>query len=66
MKNHAKGKTTSLTEETIEKLQLLDFEWNLNDWYASYFKLVEFAATHGHCNVPCLGGTLGRWVSHHG
>ena len=64
MKNHAKGKKASLTEERIEKLQLLDFEWNLNGWYASYCVLVEFAATHGYCNVPRLDGTLGRQVSY--
>ena len=64
MKNHAEGKTTSLKEQMIKKLQLLDFEWNLNGWYASYCELVEFAATHGYCNVPRLGGTLGRWVSY--
>ena len=60
MKNHAKGKKASLTEERIEKLQLLDFEWNLNGWYASYCELVEFAATHGYCNVPRLDGNFGK------
>ena len=62
MKKSAEGKKSSLTDERIQKLDLLRFEWNLNDWDANFKLLTSFALTHGHCDVPRSQGSLGNWV----
>ena len=62
MKQHVQGDKSHLTEERIEKLDLLGFEWNLNDWDAQFRKLASFAEFHGNCSVPHDHGSLGRWV----
>ena len=63
MKQIKQGKKSSLTDERIEKLDSIGFEWDLNDWDKMFEDLGAFANEHGHCRVPRRCDALGRWVS---
>ena len=63
MKQIKQGKKSSLTDERIENLDSIGFEWDLNDWDKTFEELGVFANEHGHCRVPRRCGALGRWVS---
>ena len=58
-----------LTNEKIQKLNLLDFLWspNKNKWDMSYYQLKKFKLENGHCHVPkdykIDGLSLGTWVA---
>jgi len=57
-----------LSQERIEKLSKLGFDWNPLEtyWNEMYEKLVEYKSIHGNCNVPINwfeNSQLGRWVS---
>ena len=60
--------TPGITEEQVEALEALGFEWELHtsSWEALYAELEAFRAQHGHCNVPrghiSNGASLGTWV----
>ena len=64
MKLYLQDKKTSLTSERIERLDSIGFERDLNDWDKIFQELCEFNAEHGHCDVQCRNGTLGRWVGY--
>lgn len=61
------GKRTGLTQDRIDKLNALQFEWNAPEaaWAKHVANLRAFKEEHGHCNVP-LSYTkypkLGLWV----
>ena len=63
------GKTSAMTEERIERLELIDgFSWSVYSdmWSSKYLELKEFASNHGHCQVPnkCAENKpLGAWVA---
>jgi Helicase associated domain len=68
--NTAEGRTQrkgSLTQDKIEKLEAIGFEWRLLKmvgWDKRFEELCEWKRLHGHCNVPTqTSGSLGRWVS---
>ena len=62
-----KRRADELTEERIQKLDSLDFDWNLDysqkTWEEMFSELEEFQKAHGHCLVPTAHSTLGGWVS---
>ena len=64
MKLYVKGKPSPLRKERIQKLDSIDFEYDLNDWNGSYLKLRSFEKEVGHCSVPRDFGPLGRWVAY--
>jgi hypothetical protein len=67
-----------LSEERIEMLNKLGFEWSVGfvqrqskaleqSWMNRYRELVDFREEQGHCIVPNLckdNKSLGRWVQH--
>jgi hypothetical protein len=68
--NTAAGKKQrkgSLTQDKIDKLEAIGFEWRLLKmvgWDKRFEELCEWKSIHGHCNVPTqTTGSLGRWVS---
>ena len=63
---------TNLSEDKIEKLDLLGFVWSQKGptflelrWNTSFKQLVAFKQKHGHCNVPRKGEyiQLSNWVT---
>jgi len=61
------GKQSSMTDERIQKLESIGFQWSLyvsNDdlWESMFEQLKSYKIKHGHCNVPQRAGKLGRWV----
>ncbi|KAL7529596.1 hypothetical protein ACHAXR_009345 [Thalassiosira sp. AJA248-18] len=60
------GGSSSLTSLRIDRLNSIQFEWNLNDWDAMYKELQKFKDEHSHCLVPReydANNSLGRWVA---
>jgi hypothetical protein len=64
------GLRSSMTADRVQALEQVGFGWGKLrgqfSWDARYQQLVEYAAIHGHCEVPTkcsLNKTLGRWVS---
>ena len=58
-----------LSEERIEQLQSIGFEWSSHDaaWYSKYEELVDFWKRHGHSNVPTNWSenpSLRSWVGY--
>lgn len=57
----------TLTDDKIERLNALGFEWRLIQmvgWDQRFAELCEYKRLHGHTNVPTqTSGALGRWVS---
>ena len=56
-----------MTQERIDKLQNIGFEWDHNEalWQEQCAKLKAYKADHGHCNVPKgykADKKLGNWV----
>jgi hypothetical protein len=62
-----KQRKGSLTQDKIDKLEAIGFEWRLLKmvgWDKRFEELCEWKRAHGHCNVPTqTTGSLGRWVS---
>jgi hypothetical protein len=65
-----KDKLSSMTEDRIQALEKLGFEWakrkGEESWNASYKELCEYHKKHGHADVPTKykeNKALGRWVS---
>ncbi|GFH61995.1 hypothetical protein CTEN210_18471 [Chaetoceros tenuissimus] len=60
------GVHSQMTEERIEKLESIGFEWALRSkWNDRFEKLKEFKTQQGHCNVPREHEpikSLGNWV----
>jgi hypothetical protein len=68
---HQKGITKGcfLTQDRIQKLQEIGFQWNVQEdkWHEQYRKLVEFQKKYGTTRVPTNykeDPSLSRWVSH--
>jgi len=57
-------KRGSLSEDRIQKLHAIGFEWEAREsvWEDKYLLLVEFKKENGHCR-PKQSNSLGRWVS---
>ena len=56
-----------MTEERVEKLESVGFQWSLlkDLWNERFEELKEYKAEHGHCNVPYRNESnkaLGIWV----
>lgn len=58
------GEHSTLTEEREEKLNDLDFVWDVHSssWEERFLELVAFKMKYGHANVPRSRGKLGSWV----
>ena len=62
------GKPSSMTDERIQKLNLINFVWDSHNtvWEDRVLELEDFRVKHGHCNVTSsnypTGGTLVSWV----
>ena len=74
-KEHQKGNKTSLTQENIDRLNALGFQWVsgykhlpqkppevFRTWEESFALLVQYKEEHGDCLVPQKHPTLGDWV----
>ena len=63
------GKSSTITQERYDLLDLIDFLWNHcnNRWMATFKMLDDFRKVNGHCNVPssCTQGNkkIGMWVN---
>ena len=60
-----KGLPSSLTQERIDQLDEIDFQWVLDvhtRWNKWFLELIAFEKQHGHLNVPRSHGALGTWV----
>jgi superfamily II DNA or RNA helicase len=63
-----KYKKGKLTEEQIERLNRLDFKWEVLEaaWEEKFIELIEYKKKHGHCRVPQKKEAtrlLGIWCS---
>ena len=58
-------KRDKLTEERVQKLDDLGFNWGftLLTWDERLDELTKYKAKHGHCDVPARRGALGVWVN---
>jgi len=61
------GEDSTLTTQRMQLLNDIQFPFiphkQTLSWDKRYEELVEFKAKFGHCKVPRLYGTLGKWVS---
>lgn len=69
------GRPSAMTEERIESLEQLGFEWNTDKWKDTkewedpvswderFQELLDFKAAHGHTIVPQSTPGLGTWVN---
>ena len=71
-KHMLEGSKSALTEERVEKLENIGFEWTIKGyvqkctWDERLQQLKKFKAQYGHCNVPAdyeSNKSLGQWVS---
>lgn len=62
------GLKTAMTEEKLEHLVSLGFEWEVKAtrenelWNTRFEELTHFKEKHGHCRVPRLNKKLHKWV----
>lgn len=58
------GEHSTLTEEREQKLNDLNFVWDVHSssWEERFMELVAFKMKYGHANVPRSKGKLGSWV----
>jgi Helicase associated domain len=56
------GRKSRMTDQRIEALSALDFEWTPKDasWSSSFNDLIEFRDKNGHMEVP--RGKLYKWM----
>eukprot|EP00986_Skeletonema_menzelii_P019164 scaffold27073_cov135-Skeletonema_menzelii.AAC.1 len=64
------GKTSALTDERLERLESIGFDWAKRKgqvgWDTKYEELLQYKAKFGNCHVPTKfkeNTALGRWVS---
>ena len=68
-KNFLAGKYSPMTQERIDQLNSVGFEWGTANtgWEGHFQKLVQFKDLHGHCRVPQNYSVddvkLGKWVT---
>ena len=66
-----RGKKSTISDEKVEKLEELGFQWksiNLGTWEDKFTELREFKIKHGHTCVPIhypTNQSLGCWVEKH-
>ena len=55
-----------MTDEKLQHLSGMDFQWNAFNamWDQRFEELKKFRDEHGHCRVPQKSGKLGQWVKH--
>jgi hypothetical protein len=61
------GYARHITQERIDQLDAIGFEWDYDAWTKRYEELVEYYKEHGHSMVPTESQThkeLGKWVAH--
>ncbi|OEU11360.1 hypothetical protein FRACYDRAFT_143813, partial [Fragilariopsis cylindrus CCMP1102] len=69
-KNYEAGLKTSMTDEKLQHLSDMGFEWNVRKerddavWNQRFEELKKFRDEHGHCRVPQGSGKFGTWVKH--
>ena len=66
-KSFKDGKDSPMTQERIDALEKIGFEWKGNIGFEDHFqKLVQYKESHGHCRVPKNYAVddvnLGNWV----
>ena len=67
-KKHKSGKPANITQEHIDQLESIGFDWNAHEvsWQSKFELLQQFRERTGHCQIPCKyemdGINLGRWV----
>lgn len=62
-KKKLQGKPSRITEERIEALEKIGFQWqSYNLWWERYDELCEYKRQHGNCLVSQTG-SLGWWVA---
>lgn len=64
-KQRAFRKKEKLTEERLEKLDDIGFDWGTGTfptWVDRLEELANYKAEHSHCNVPTSHGPLGDWA----
>ena len=63
------GIKTSMTDEKLQALANMDFEWSVKKegedalWNQRFKELQAFKKEHGHCRVPQKTPKLGWWVT---
>lgn len=68
-KKRQSGVKSSLTDERLQLLESIGFEWNAFDakWAEKMSELRQFVLAHGHCRVPFNykpNPPLSRWLRH--
>ena len=64
-KRYEQGLKTAMTDEKLQHLSDLDFDWgesNNDAWNRNFESLVEFKQKHGHCRIPRSTPKLGLFV----
>jgi Helicase associated domain len=68
-KKYEQGLKTAMTDEKLQHLANLDFEWrapnarNIGAWDRNVAQLLKFKEQHGHLRVPQKTPTLGPFVN---
>ena len=68
-KYEADATTTSMTDEKLQHLLNMDFQWNVKKernevfWNQKFVELKRFKDEYGHCHVPKRTPSLGTWVN---
>eukprot|EP00591_Stephanopyxis_turris_P007508 CAMPEP_0195510766 /NCGR_PEP_ID=MMETSP0794_2-20130614/3321_1 /TAXON_ID=515487 /ORGANISM="Stephanopyxis turris, Strain CCMP 815" /LENGTH=80 /DNA_ID=CAMNT_0040638253 /DNA_START=1 /DNA_END=240 /DNA_ORIENTATION=- len=63
------GKQSAMTQERIDTLNDMGFEWSLcpkQDWTFTFKELEQYKLKHGHCRIPqkfAENLKLGKWVN---
>jgi hypothetical protein len=60
-----KGKRSHITQERMDMLNKIGFDWvqdKETQWDEKLNELIEYKRVHGHSNVPRSQGSLGMWV----
>jgi hypothetical protein len=63
-KKYEAGLQTAMTNEKLQHLSSMDFQWNERNnatWDQQFEELKKFRDEHGHCRVP-RKGKFGGWV----
>ena len=63
------GKRSQITDERVQKLELIGFQWSIRglkngytSWDERFQELQSYEVKHGNLTVPKRSGVLGRWV----
>ena len=63
-KKFDKNERATITQERIDRLNAIEFVWDLDAafWEERFRELEAYQEEHGHCRVPRDGSELGGWV----